>query len=224
MDKNVILAKKYGRAIYEIAAEQNSLEKTEEELHLIADAIKEHADLKELLFHPLLAKDVKKDTIKKLFADKVQPVVLQFCYVVIDRDRITDFPAMVDVYTTLAHHGMGIEEAVVTSALPRTHSGQYARVGEDRSLAWWNCAVGVSVETCEQNHDRRQREKILLLGACAGRNRHSETDLRFVYAIGFSDSRGGRASPQKNQDKAGKELFTLCNQGNPSKSCVHGGR
>ena len=43
MDKNVILAKKYGRAIYEIAAEQNSLEKTEEELHLIADAIKEHA-------------------------------------------------------------------------------------------------------------------------------------------------------------------------------------
>lgn len=27
MDKNVILAKKYGRAIYEIAAEQNSLEK-----------------------------------------------------------------------------------------------------------------------------------------------------------------------------------------------------
>lgn len=46
MDKNVILAKKYGRAIYEIAAEQNSLEKTEEELHLIADAIKEHADLK----------------------------------------------------------------------------------------------------------------------------------------------------------------------------------
>ena len=70
----------------------------------------------------MLAKDVKKDTIKKLFADKVQPVVLQFCYVVIDRDRITDFPAMVDVYTTLAHHGMGIEEAVVTSALPMTKS------------------------------------------------------------------------------------------------------
>ena len=108
MDKNVILAKKYGRAIYEIAAEQNSLEKTEEDLHLIADAIKEHADLKEILFHPLLAKDVKKDTIKKIFADKVQPVVLQFCFVVIDRDRITDFLPMVDVFTTLAHHGMGI--------------------------------------------------------------------------------------------------------------------
>ena len=98
MDKNVVLARKYGRAIYEIAAEQNSLEKTGEELHLIADTITGNAELKQLLFHPLLAKDVKKDTLNKLFADKVQPVVLQFCYVVIDKDRFTDFLAMVDVY------------------------------------------------------------------------------------------------------------------------------
>ena len=95
MDKNVVLARKYGRAIYEIAAEQNSLEKTGEELHLIADTITGNAELKQLLFHPLLAKDVKKDTLNKLFADKVQPVVLQFCYVVIDKDRFTDFLAMV---------------------------------------------------------------------------------------------------------------------------------
>lgn len=40
MDKNVILAKKYGRAIYEIAAQQNSLKQTEEDLVLIADAIR----------------------------------------------------------------------------------------------------------------------------------------------------------------------------------------
>ena len=45
MDKNVVLARKYGRAIYEIAAEQNSLEKTGEELHLIADTITGIAEL-----------------------------------------------------------------------------------------------------------------------------------------------------------------------------------
>ena len=65
MDKNVVLARKYGRAIYEIAAEQNSLEKTGEELHLIADTITGNAELKQLLFHPLLAKDVKKDTLAR---------------------------------------------------------------------------------------------------------------------------------------------------------------
>lgn len=118
MDKSVILAKKYGRAIYEIAAEQGSLEKTEEELHLIADAIHDSPELSNLLNHPMLARDVKKDTIKKLFADKVSPTVLQFCYVVIDKDRIAGFPAMVDNFVILAHHGLGMEEAVVTSALP----------------------------------------------------------------------------------------------------------
>ena len=122
MDKSVILSRKYGTAIYEIAKDRHILDPVEKELSFIRDTIEENAELKEFINHPFLTKDVKKDTIKKLFADKVQPVVLQFCYVVIDRDRITDFPAMVDVYTTLAHHGMGIEEAVVTSALPMTKS------------------------------------------------------------------------------------------------------
>ena len=115
MDKNVILAKKYGRAIYEIAAEQHCLEQTEEDLRLIADTIGKSKELGEILNHPLLA-------IKKLFADKVQPIVLQFCYVVIDKGRIADFAAMADVYANLAHHGMGMEEAVVTSAFPLTKS------------------------------------------------------------------------------------------------------
>ena len=88
MDKNVILAKKYGRAIYEIAAEQHCLEQTEEDFRLIADTIGKSKELGEILNHPLLAKDVKKDTINKLFADKVQPIVLQFCYVVIDLSLI----------------------------------------------------------------------------------------------------------------------------------------
>lgn len=122
MDKNVILAKKYGRAIYEIAAQQNSLKQTEEDLVLIADAIRKNQNLKDFLNHPLLARDVKKDTLTKLFADKVQPVVMQFCYVVMDRDRFEVFPMMVDYYVTMAHQGMGVEEAVVTSALPLSKS------------------------------------------------------------------------------------------------------
>ena len=118
MDKSVIVAKKYGRAIYEIACEQKSLEKTEEELLLISKTIEESEELKAFLNHPLLTKDAKKEIIQKLFADKVQPVVLQFCYVVMDKDRFEYLPQMVDVYKSLAHEGMGIEEALVTSAFP----------------------------------------------------------------------------------------------------------
>ena len=102
MDKTVILAKKYGRAIYEIAVEQHTLEQTEKDLKLIASAISENEDLKKLLSHPLLSKEIKKDTIKKIFADKVQPIVLQFCYVVIDKDRASILESMIDVYTSLA--------------------------------------------------------------------------------------------------------------------------
>ena len=120
MDKNGIVAKKYGRAIYEIAFEQKSLEQTEEELLFINAAIEKNAELKAFLNHPVLTKDAKKDTIQKLFADKVQPVVLQFCYLLIDRDRFDLLDKMVGVYRAFANEGMGVEEAFVTSALPLT--------------------------------------------------------------------------------------------------------
>ena len=113
MDKTVILAKKYGRAIYEIAVEQHSLEQTEADLRLIADAIGENESLKRLLLHPLLSKEIKKDTIKNIFADKVQP-----CYVVIDKDRASILESMIEIYTLLAREGLGVEEALVTSASP----------------------------------------------------------------------------------------------------------
>lgn len=118
MDKSVIVAKKYGRAIYEIAYEQKSLEKFEEDLKLISSTIEESEELRGFLHHPLLTKDAKKETIQKLFEGKVAPVVLQFCYVVIDKDRFDYLSQMVDVYTALAHEGMGVEEALVTSAFP----------------------------------------------------------------------------------------------------------
>lgn len=118
MDKSVILSRKYGTAIYEIAKNRHILDPVEKELSFIRDTIEENAELKEFINHPFLTKDVKKDTIQKLFADHVQPIVLQFCYVVIDRGRIDLFPEMVDVYTALSRHEMGIEEADVTSAYP----------------------------------------------------------------------------------------------------------
>ena len=116
MDTNLIIAKKYGRAIYEIACEKNSLEQVEKELRFIRDTILENTDLKEFINHPFLTKDAKKDTIEKLFGDKVQPVVLHFCDVVIDRGHIDVLPEMVDIYISLVHHEMGIEEATITSA------------------------------------------------------------------------------------------------------------
>ncbi|MEE3452757.1 F0F1 ATP synthase subunit delta [Dialister sp.] len=126
MDKNVILAKKYGRAIYEVAAEENSLQKTEEDLTFIADTIAKNPELKDFLNHPLIRRDVKKETLKKLFADKVQPIVLQFCFVVLDKDRLGTFPMMVENYVTMAHEGMGMEEAIVTSAFPLSKSSAEA--------------------------------------------------------------------------------------------------
>lgn len=120
MDKNVILAKKYGRAIYDIAAETQSLESIGNDLKLIADTLKENAELSNLLTHPILAKNIKKNTIESLFTGKVSTMVLNFCYVVIDKEHMNLFGDMVEIYNNLACHGLGMEEAIVTTAVPLT--------------------------------------------------------------------------------------------------------
>lgn len=122
MDKNVILAKKYGRAIYDIAAETKSLEVIGNDLKLISDTIKENSELSNVLAHSMLAKNIKKNIIENLFTGKVAPVVLNFCYVVIDKDHMNLFDQMVEMYNTLACHGLGIKEAIVTTAIPLTES------------------------------------------------------------------------------------------------------
>lgn len=60
MDKNVILAKKYGRAIYEIAEEKQCLKETEEELRFISETIAENKELGDILNHPLLERMSRK--------------------------------------------------------------------------------------------------------------------------------------------------------------------
>ena len=102
MDKNVILAKKYGRAIYDIADETQSLESIGNDLKLI------------------VAKNIKKNTIESLFTGKVSTLVLNFCYVVIDKEHMNLFGDMVEIYNNLACHGLGMEEAIVTTAVPLT--------------------------------------------------------------------------------------------------------
>lgn len=44
--------------------------------------------------------------------------MLQFCYVVIDKDRASILESMIEIYTLLAREGLGVEEALVTSASP----------------------------------------------------------------------------------------------------------
>ncbi|MFN2362994.1 MAG: ATP synthase F1 subunit delta [Halarsenatibacteraceae bacterium] len=83
------IAKKYGKAIFELASEQDQLEEVNNDLQLLRSTIKESADFKNLLYHPRIAVDKKKEVFLKIIEDEISELTAKFCQLLIDKRRIT---------------------------------------------------------------------------------------------------------------------------------------
>jgi len=122
------LAKKYAQAIFELAQEQNDIDPAEQQLRDIVQTIAGNEDLHQFLYHPRVLPGPKKETMAKLFGADVQPYLLHFLYLLLDRRRETLLPAIVDEFTRQANGARNICEAQVISAMPLT-------AGQEQALA-----------------------------------------------------------------------------------------
>ncbi|MBP2637703.1 MAG: atpH [Firmicutes bacterium] len=110
------LALKYAQAIYEIADEKSMLDAVEKQLTMVVATIAEHADLANLMYHPLVPAQAKKDTINKIFADELDEFVRNFLLLLIDKRRETALAAIAQEYVRLANEARNIAEAEVFTA------------------------------------------------------------------------------------------------------------
>ena len=120
MKRNRELAKKYAGALIAIATEANRLEEVETQLVAVRDAVRENRELSRFLYHPMLAREAKKEVVEKLFADTVDPLVVRFLAVVIDRGRIDLLEEIVDMYVLGSQAARNVQEAVVRTAIALT--------------------------------------------------------------------------------------------------------
>jgi|GEM_PF-11976 len=83
------IAKKYGKAVFELASEKDQLEEVNQDLQLLRNTIKESADFKNLLYHPRIEVDKKKKVFLNIIEDEISELTAQFCQLLIDKRRIT---------------------------------------------------------------------------------------------------------------------------------------
>ena len=108
-----VVYSKYSQAMFDIAKEQGKLDIFGTELKAVRDAMQENPDLQKFICHPLIQPGVKKDTLQKIFAGDVEPLVLQFLYVMIDRRREAAIVPAIDGFIDLARAAQNIEVAKV---------------------------------------------------------------------------------------------------------------
>ncbi len=110
------LAEKYGMAIFELADEKNLLEAVQQELAMVSELFAEHPDLQPFVSNPRVPSVAKRDVLRQVFADKVQPFILSFLLLVADRRRETILPDIIKAYNRFLNERRGLVEVRVTTA------------------------------------------------------------------------------------------------------------
>ena len=115
-----LVAKRYSNALFEVALEGKTLDKTGEELSVITEALKDHQDLFKALKSPLIKPVEKKEIMKSIFETHLSKEILNFVFVLIDKNRSGALPEIgAEYHRLLALHNNTIE-AVATTAVSMT--------------------------------------------------------------------------------------------------------
>ena len=94
---NMELARKYARAIFELACEENALSAYGNDLAKVQQTYVDCPELKAYLCNPNIQPEDKKSLLKEVFGDEVREMVLNFLLLLIDKRRMMVFEAIIAV-------------------------------------------------------------------------------------------------------------------------------
>ena len=123
---NIQLAKKYARAIFELAVEEDNLIKYGEELAAVKNDLFSNDQAVSFFSNPQIEAKAKKDLLRKCFEGEISDTVMNFLLLLVDKRRIGIFSAIESEFVNLSNEEQGIQIADVTSvsALSRTQQTQ----------------------------------------------------------------------------------------------------
>lgn len=115
---NLQLARKYSKAIFEIAQEEGKLEAYGEELAKVRKDLFQAPEIRAYFQNPLIQPKAKKDLLSKCFEGELSTIVYNFLLLLVDKRRIGILDAIEEEFRSLSNRARGIVIADVTTAAP----------------------------------------------------------------------------------------------------------
>jgi F-type H+-transporting ATPase subunit delta len=115
---NLAVARRYARALFELAEEKGLMDQVDQELNMVVATIAANAPLQAAMADVLLQPAVKRNLIEKLFASEVSELVRNFLYLVVRKRREAHLEAIYQAYLDLANEARGVVEVEVRTAVP----------------------------------------------------------------------------------------------------------
>ena len=113
---NLQLARKYSKAIFEIAQEEGKLEEYGKELAAVRSDLFRNAEARSFFQNPQIEPKAKKELLAKCFQGELSDIVYSFLMLLVDKRRIGILEAIEEDFRALSNEARGIIIADVTTA------------------------------------------------------------------------------------------------------------
>lgn len=112
------LSRRYAKSLLDFAQEQGKVEEVKKDIDQILAVIKESRDFNLMLKSPVISPDRKEKIFDAAFAGSMNEITLQFCKIIIRKGREAELDAIAEAFKQRYRDMNGIEEALITSAVP----------------------------------------------------------------------------------------------------------
>jgi F-type H+-transporting ATPase subunit delta len=111
------VATRYAEALLISAKEAGVLQQVAESYAAVLDIVQGNRDLVTFMDSPQVRVEEKKELLQKVFGGKIEPVLLNFFLLLIDRNRIENTRDIGEVFAELVEEDMGVVRAKVVTAV-----------------------------------------------------------------------------------------------------------
>lgn len=113
------VARRYAKALVDVAAASNELEAVRQELSSFADLLREHRELPQFLTNPsVLRRDTLRILDEVLSRLALRPLTRSFLRILLEAGRLPALESVLRAYEALVDERLGRVKAVVTTAAP----------------------------------------------------------------------------------------------------------
>ncbi|MHB0912528.1 MAG: F0F1 ATP synthase subunit delta [Armatimonadota bacterium] len=124
--RQTTLARRYAGALFGLARDADAIDRVESDLGLVNYSVESMPSLREVVMHPLIPADRKKEILAAVFAEKIEGLTLDFLKLLVDKRREGILSDVEEEYVRIADDFRGVMPAVVVSVVPLTAEEQAA--------------------------------------------------------------------------------------------------
>jgi F-type H+-transporting ATPase subunit delta len=119
------VAKRYAKALVEVAAASNELDGVRQDLRALAELLRDHRDLRQFVSNPSVSRRDAGEVIRDVAAAmNVRPLTATFLQVLLEGGRLAGLETVLRAYELLVDERLGRVKAVVMCAAPMDADAQ----------------------------------------------------------------------------------------------------